>query len=113
MATGRVGSKDNSRKFEGSNVRPDKANLKQVAAAERQAAYDALSLEARVHLLDDKLGKGVGAVKQRAKLASQLRARDNTKSPKVAVETAKTNQKAKDRRAAQQALRPGHDTHEE
>jgi hypothetical protein len=49
-------------------VRPDNKKHKRAEAAERQAAYDALSTAQKLALLDRKLGAGVGAKKQRAKL---------------------------------------------
>lgn len=42
------------------------------ATAERKEAHDKLSLSDKVAALDARLGKGVGAVKQRAKLAKKI-----------------------------------------
>lgn len=47
-------------------------SAKRVAAEERQSAYERLSISDRIAKLDEKLGKGVGAVKERAKLANLL-----------------------------------------
>lgn len=41
---------------------------KRQEAEQRQVAYDGLSTEQKIGKLDDKLGKGVGATKQRKRL---------------------------------------------
>ena len=46
--------------------------IKRQEAQERQAEYDSLTVEQKLKRLDDKLGKGKGAKKQRAKLKKQL-----------------------------------------
>jgi hypothetical protein len=58
-----------ARKFHGGGRRPDNTKFKQEEAIERQAAYDALTTAQKVARLDQKLGIGIGAKKQRAKLA--------------------------------------------
>lgn len=47
-------------------------SAKRIAAEERQAEYDRLSISERIAKLNAKLGVGVGAVKERAKLAYLL-----------------------------------------
>jgi hypothetical protein len=63
---------NNVRKFWGGGPRPDLTKIKQAEALERQAAYAALSVQQKIDLLDRRLGVGVGAKKQRAKLATLL-----------------------------------------
>ena len=41
-------------------------------AIARQTVYDALSPEARLAWLDERLGKGVGAKRQRARITTQM-----------------------------------------
>lgn len=50
--------------------RNDRAKERRLEAEERQARYDALTVKEKVAKLDDLFGKGVGAKKERAKLAS-------------------------------------------
>lgn len=45
---------------------------KRVEAAERQAEWSKLTTAQKIQALDDRLGKGVGAAKGRAKLAALL-----------------------------------------
>lgn len=85
---------------------------RQKQAEARNAAFQALTPEQRLAKLDDRLGVGVGAKRQRAILA-KLMAEDKTKKAEQAIEDAKKaekvaakkeqrdNQKAK-RRARQQ-----------
>jgi hypothetical protein len=61
---------NNKRRFpDGSGRRPDNSKHKREEAVERQTAYDALNASQKIALLDSRLGVGVGAKKQRAKLA--------------------------------------------
>jgi hypothetical protein len=95
-------NKNNTRRYpDKPGPRPDLTDLKRSEAKDRQAAYDALSLDEKIAKLDFKFGKGIGAVKERAKLAN------TSKSPvKAAVAPDETNivsdapkrMKAKDRR---------------
>lgn len=51
-------------------------------AAERQKAYDDLSIEDKIALLDRRLGKDMGAAKQRARLMRQLEQRNEQRAAK-------------------------------
>jgi len=52
--------------------RPDHRKQRQVQANDRQRIYDGLTVEQKIAQLDEKLGVGVGAKKQRERLAQQL-----------------------------------------
>lgn len=65
--------KTNSRRYPRiKGRRPDNAKFRREEAKERQAAYDKLSVQTKIQKLDAKLGVGVGAVKQRARLQKML-----------------------------------------
>lgn len=51
-------------------LRLDGKLARQEEAAERLKEYEQLSVDGRIALLDSRLGKGVGAKKQRARLES-------------------------------------------
>lgn len=51
---------------------PYRLEIKRREAIERKEAYEALSLEDKIRFLDRRLGPGVGAVKQRARLAKLI-----------------------------------------
>ena len=51
--------------------RQDGKKFRQEQALERQGAYDKLTDEQKIDLLDKKLGKGVGATKQRERLTQK------------------------------------------
>lgn len=62
---------NNTRRYpNGFGKRPDLTSLKKEDAKERQDHYDTLTVEQKIEKLDAKLGKGVGAKKQRAQLSS-------------------------------------------
>lgn len=62
---------NNDRKFPGERgPRADLAKIRREEAASRQEAYNKLSAKEKLEKLDEKLGVGVGAKKQRAKLQS-------------------------------------------
>jgi len=64
---------NNDRKYNGtSSHRPDNLKFRREEAKERQAAYDKLAPSTKLMLLDSRLGAGVGAKKQRAKLNALL-----------------------------------------
>lgn len=90
------------RKFPGAkSPRPDNYKFRVEEATERQTAYDKLSIQERLDRLDSRLGKGVGARKQRARLELQLTQKNLHKSLNVSAELtgAKPKLKAKVRRA--------------
>lgn len=105
----RVKSKDNSkRRFSGGGPRPDNNELKRSEAKERQEVWSKLSPKEQLAALDARLGKGIGATKQRARLQNLIdRPKQVAKAPKEEIkqETA-PGLKAKERRAAEQAKRP-------
>jgi hypothetical protein len=110
---------NNNRKYpDGSGKRPDLSSIKRSEATERQAFYDTLSITQKIAALDSKLGAGLGAVKQRARLNSLLNkksvvAHDDTTAPatipaealseidELNAASEKKKLKAKERRAMQ------------
>ena len=67
------GKRTNHRQFPGvKGRRPDNKKHKQAEAIERQEFFAGLSTEKKIALLDSRLGVGIGAKKQRARLALQL-----------------------------------------
>ena len=64
------GRRKNHRLFPGAKHRSDLAKTRQEEAKERQAAYNQLSVAQKIQALDVKFGIGVGAAKQRARLAA-------------------------------------------
>lgn len=66
------GRKSNGRKFHGGGARPDHSDFKCEEAKEREAAWRKLSPTQQLTDLDKRLGNGVGAVKQRARLQLKL-----------------------------------------
>lgn len=64
--------KDNSRrKFPGERgPRPDRAQAKRNDAAARLESWKALGPVGQLRALDDRVGKGVGAIRQRSRLAA-------------------------------------------
>lgn len=59
-----------NRKHSGRSARPDHYAIHKQEADERLAAWTALSPKEQLQSLDRRLGKGVGAVKQRARIAA-------------------------------------------
>ena len=70
-----LGKKTNNRKYSGGSRRPDKTKFRREEAKERQEAWNALSPAQKIARLDAKLGAGVGAEDQRARLQEQLEAK--------------------------------------
>lgn len=68
------GKQNKHRRFSGGGPRPDKNVDKRDEATERNAAWAELSPAKQLAELDRRLGRGVGAVKQRARLARATRA---------------------------------------
>lgn len=56
---------DNKRRYSGSGPRPDLNDVKQKEAIERQLEWAKLSPQHQLDALDRRLGRNVGAVKQR------------------------------------------------
>lgn len=54
------------------NTRRDRPSIKREQAEERKAAWDSLSTKEKIDILDRKLGKDVGAKKQRTRLSNEL-----------------------------------------
>jgi G3E family GTPase len=69
---------NNRRVYPDANHQPcHLASFRKKDALERQAAYSELTIQQKLDLLDSRLGKGLGAVKQRARLASLLNKRQD------------------------------------
>lgn len=103
-------SKDNSRRrYVGSGPRPDNNEIKASEANERNAAWAKLSPAQQLEALDRRLGKGIGAQKQRARLQGLINSpKKHTPSEFVAAkkEVIAKNEKAKDRRERERTERP-------
>lgn len=106
---------DNKRRYSGGGPRPDLTEIKRKEGEERQAAWSKLTPQQQLDALDRRLGKDVGATKQRARLA--LAIEKSKHQPKPAPKGAEPvgqmitpeeggRIKAKERRAAEQAKRP-------
>lgn len=97
------------RRFSGGGPRPDNNEIKQNEANERNAAWSKLSPKEQLEALDRRLGKGIGAQKQRARLQGLI---SNPKVAKGANPVSKENRndsrnlKAKDRRERERTERP-------
>lgn len=65
------GKQNKARKFKGGGPRPDLNETKRREAEERQADWEEKSPKQQLEALDRRLGKGVGARKQRARLARE------------------------------------------
>lgn len=71
---------NNRRVYPEANHQPcHKAEFRLTDAKARQVAFAALSVADKLHLLDVRLGKGVGATKQRAKLDTLLTKQNTVK----------------------------------
>ena len=75
------GNHKRNRLFHGSSRnRPDGARTRIEEAFERQSAWDSLTPEKRLGELDRRLGKGIGAMSQRARLADLISGKTKEKS---------------------------------
>jgi len=74
---------NNDRKFSGGGPRPDHASYKLKECIERQEAWSKLSHQQQLVRLDARLGAGVGAVKQRARIAAAIEAKNRGPAPVV------------------------------
>jgi hypothetical protein len=81
---------NNRRIYPDANHQPNhKAKFRVDEAKQRQADYDTLTVAQKIEVLDLKLGKGVGVVKQRARLA-RLQERVNKPKPEPKKEVKKS-----------------------
>ena len=98
---------NNGRRFSGSGPRPDNNELKASEAKERNEAWAKLSPAQQLESLDRRLGKGVGAAKQRAKLQRLInepqRQQPTVAHLRVKKDEAIEKEKAKDRRERERA----------
>lgn len=96
---------DRTRKYPGvSGRRPDKVVARREIEAERLEWWRSLTPARQLAELDRRLGKGVGATRQRARLESLLRKTKPSQEPPKAQETEaqpRKGMKAKDRRRAE------------
>jgi hypothetical protein len=68
-----IGKKTNTRKFpDGTGPRPDHTKTLREEAKERLAVWSKLSPTEQIAVLDARLGKDVGAKKQRARLTEPV-----------------------------------------
>ena len=110
------------RRFTGGGPRPDHRKIQQEEGAERLKHWTGLSPQAQLDALDSRLGKGVGAAKQRARILAKIEDTKNPRKPsdiKKAVEAAgaptapvasaepEKRMRAKERRERSQQKRPG------
>lgn len=111
----RTTSKENSgRRYVGGGPRPDNRKIKQEEASKRAKDWASLTPKQQLEALDLRLGKGMGAKKQRAKLQTTTD-RLQAKKPMIAhdevhqviEEEVPKKIKAKDRREQQKKVRPG------
>jgi hypothetical protein len=120
MENVRTNKKDNSRcQFGGHGPRQDNNQHKRSEAKERQEAWAKLGLKGQLSALDARLGKGLGATKQRARIQRLIdnppRPTKKTKEEETGLKAgepvtvgveAGERLKAKDRKAAERAKRP-------
>ena len=82
---------NNRRVFPDANHQPNhKARFRVEEAKERQTAYDGLTVQQKLDLLDTRLGKGVGATKQRTRLARLLEEQNKPKVQETKKDVAPT-----------------------
>lgn len=110
MGMMRANSKDNSkRRYRSGGPRPDNNEYKRSEATERQAKWARLTPQQQVKALDYRLGKDVGAVKQRARIWALIRAsinRSTASSKHVEKKTIPdSKERAKDRRERERTER--------
>lgn len=87
-----LNKKNNNRRYPGiKGIRPDSKEIKRSEANERKTAWAALSSKEQLEILDRRLGAGVGAKRQRARLQAVI-AQDDSKK---AIETELARRKDK------------------
>lgn len=73
------GKQNGARKFSGGGPRPDLREFRQKEARERQAGRDELTPKEQLKKLDQMLGAGKGAKKERARLDWQVKTGNKAK----------------------------------
>jgi hypothetical protein len=72
------GQRKNHRRYPGiKGPRPDNYKLRKQEADENQAKYDLLTPQQKLEKLDDKLGRDIGAKRQRSRLLAMIEAQSN------------------------------------
>jgi hypothetical protein len=92
---------NNNRKYpDGTSPRPDLSKVRREEAKERQENYSKLTVEQKLAAIDAKLGMGIGAKKQRARLIAMLEKPEpkELELPEIVEDAGKKRIKAKDRR---------------
>lgn len=109
MTTKPTNSKDNSkRRYDGGGPRPDNNEIKREEAKQRQEAWNKLYPKDKLEALDRRLGKGVGAKKQRDRIHAQMNQKlDPKKFTPEAKNEAIAKERAKERRERERTERPG------
>ena len=103
---------NNRRKYPGERGRrPDNAKFRRDEATKNAAAYSKLSIKEKLLKLDEKLGPGQGAERQRARLMAQLERQLNPsvetdQADKPEVVSQKKHMKAKERREQEKKSAP-------
>ena len=102
---------NNNRRFTGKGPRPDNREFRrreEAARVEKEGVlttWQKLSPKEQLEALDARFGKGLGATRQRARIAAMLEKPRQAKSAETSAKTFETK-KAKERRADEQAKRP-------
>lgn len=72
--------KINNRRYSGiKGIRPDMKEIKRTEANDRFNAWQGLTPQRQLEVLDERLGKDQGATKQRARLQAQIRKMEEAK----------------------------------
>jgi len=101
------------RRFTGGGPRPDHRKIQQEEGTERLKHWTGLSPQAQLDALDSRLGKGVGAAKQRARILAKIedakKVVEAVGAPTAPVASAEPEKRmrAKERRERSQQKRPG------
>jgi hypothetical protein len=103
-----MSGKNVSRKFSGPGPRADRNDLKRLEAKQRLEAWQSKSLSDQLKELDKLFGVGLGATKQRKRIASLIARASKNPGPSVPKEETKLESqvqkeklRAKDRRASE------------
>lgn len=97
-----------SRRFSGGGARPDNREYRQTEATARNEAWSKLSIAQQLQSLDSRLGAGVGARRQRARLLAKQSgpSQKEAREEKTSVQPENTKLKAKERHAQERKERP-------